>query len=357
MGRALAEMLKTAGLSKQEVDGLSVSSFTAAPDGVIALTAQFGLTPRWTDQVVGGVIAMKRAARAVQTGDADIVACIAGDAHNSGSFGDLASNFSSFTRDAVFPMGGSGPNGVFAMNTRNYMSRFGAVREDFGRICIAQRYNAAASPHALLRKPLTMEEYLAARPVAEPLHLFDCVMPCAGGEGFLVMSEDRARFLKLPYASILSAMELHNAYPDDPIHERGGWAMFRDQLYTMAGVGPRDMDFLQTYDDYPVIVMLQLEDLGFCDKGEAARFVRETPLTIDGGGLPQNTCGGMLSAGQAGAAGQHLGIVEGIRQLTDARAPNRVPDARMGLVSGYGMAIYDHCLSTSAAIIVKGSHK
>lgn len=355
LGRALAGAIEGAGINKKEVDGLSISSFTLAPDGVIALSEHFDMMLRWTDQVVGGVIAMKRAARAVQAGDAEIVACIAGDTHNTTSFPDLAANFSRFTREAVYPMGGAGPNGIFALLTSHYMEQYGATREDFGRICLAQRHNARHSANALLRDPMSMQDYIAARPIAEPLHLLDCVMPCAGAEGFLVMTTGRAQTLRLPFVSILSAAEMHNAYSADAVHLRGGWDMFRDQLYESAGIGPVDIDFLQTYDDYPLIVMMQLEELGFCGTGEAPRFVRETPLTFDGGGLPHNTSGGMLSTGQAGAAGGHLGIVEGIRQLTARNLTNQVPNAKFGMLSGYGMATYDHCLSVSAAIITRGA--
>ena len=103
---------------------------------------------------------------------------------------------------------------------------------------MAQRANALSIPHALFKKPLSLEEYLDARPIAEPIHLFDCVMPCAGAEAFLVMSEARARALGLPFARLLGAIERHNAFPDDPIQMRGGWALDRDELYAQAGVGP-----------------------------------------------------------------------------------------------------------------------
>ncbi len=358
IGRALATMLAETGLAKAEIDGLAVSSFTLAPDSAVALTEHFGLTPRFLEHVpmggASGIVALRRAARAIQAGDADIVACIGGDTARKGGFADLIQNFSRFSRDAVYPYGAAGPNGVFALITRHYMDRFGATREDFGRLCLAQRHNASAFPHALLRTPLTMTDYLGARPVAPPLHLFDCVMPCAGADGFLVMAEERARALGQPYATVLSAGELHNAFPDDDIVWRGGWAAYAAALYDQAGLGPEDMDFLQTYDDYPVVVMMQIEDLGFCAKGEAPRFVRETPLTADGGGLAHNTSGGQLSVGQAGAAGGFLGLVEGLRQITGRALGLAVPNARHGLVSGYGMVNYDRCLCSAAAILGRG---
>ena len=341
IGRALAEMIKAANIEKADIDGLAVSSFTLAPDSVVALTEHFSMSPRWLEHLpmggASGVIAMRRAARAVQAADAEIVACIGGDTCHPGSFRQLVATFSRFSEDAVYPYGAGGPNSVFALITQAYMDEYGATREDFGRLCVAQRTNAQQFPYALFRQPLSLDEYLNARPIAEPLHLFDCVMPCAGADGFLVMSVDRARSLGLPYVTILSAVERHNAYVDDAVQLRGGWAIDSDQLYASAGLGPEGIDCIETYDDYPVVSMLQLEDLGFCQKGEAAQFVRNTPLTCDGGGLPHNTSGGQLSVGQAGSAGGFLGLVEGLRQVTGQALGGQVEDAHTGLVSGFGM--------------------
>jgi len=116
------------------------------------------------------------------------------------------------------------------------MRAYGATREDFGRIAVAQRANALRNPNALFKKPLALEEYMAARPIADPLHLFDCVMPCAGAEAFLVLREERARALGLPHAHVRGAIERHNAYADDPVMLRGGWRVDRDDLYAQAGV-------------------------------------------------------------------------------------------------------------------------
>jgi len=356
-GRVLAELLKASGLEKRAIDGLSVASFSMSPDTTISLTSYFSMRPRWIDFLptggASGVMALRRAARTVQAGDAEVIACMASDVMNPGGFTQLINNFSKFSKDAVYPYGAGGPNVNFAMITRHYMEQFGASREDFGRLCISQRSNALAAARSLFATALTMEDYMTARPVAEPIHLYDCVLPCSGAEGFLVMTSERAEALNLPYALIRSSAEMHNAYFEDDIHYRGGWAMYRDALYEDAGMGPEDMDFLQTYDDYPVIVMLQMEDLGFCDKGGAAEFINNTNLNWNGGGLAHNTCGGQLSSGQAGAAGGFIGLVEAIRQLTSTDLPNQIPEVKAGMVSAYGMVIYDRCLSSAAAILAR----
>ena len=279
IGSALREMIARAGIDKDVVDGLAISSFSLKPDSVITLTEYFDMTVRWIEELpyggASGVLAARRAARAIQAGDADIIACIGGDTSKPDGFTELAGNFSTFTRDASWPYGAAGPNAAFSMITQNYMDEYSVTREGFGRLCVEQRYNAQHYPHALLGgKELSMEDYLSARQISGPLHLFDCVMPCAGAESFLVMSTERAEALGLPFVEMLAADECHNAFPQDPVQFRSGWELFRDGLYDRAGCGPEDMDLLQTYDDYPVICFLQMEDLGFCDKGQAAEFVR-----------------------------------------------------------------------------------
>ncbi len=354
VARALAMLLERSGLAKAEVDGACISSFTLAPDSAIGLMQHIGLSPRWLDWLpvggASGVAGLRRAARAVQAGDADVVACIAADTNHVDSFRLTLSNFSMFARDAVYPYGAGGPNASFAFLTDHYMRTYGATREDFGKLCVAQRDNALKNPLAIFRKPLKLSEYLNARPIAEPLGLFDCVMPCAGADAFLVMRTERARALGLPFVRLLGTIERHNGFPDDPIQFRGGWAMDRDDLYAQAGVTPADVDFFQPYDDYPVITMMQIEDLGFCAKGEGPAFVREHSFTWDGS-FPLNTSGGQLSAGQAGCAGGYIGIVESMRQLTGEAEGRQVPDARVGLVSGFGMINFDRGLASGAALL------
>ena len=354
IARALRETLRAADLKPAQLDGFSVASFTLFPDTPVGLTQHLGLSPRWLDTIpmggASGVVAMRRAARAVQMGDADIVACVAGDTNHIDSFRNLLSSFSRFAMDAGYPYGYGGPNANFALLTDRYMQEYGATREDFGRICVAQRANALKNPHAVMKKPLTLQQYLDARPISDPIALFDCVMPVAGSEAYLVMREDEAIKRGLPFARILGTIERHNAHTEDPIQLRGGWTVDIDELWEMAGCTPADIDLLQTYDDYPVISAMQIEDLGFCPKGEAAQFIRSHDLTIEGD-FPHNTSGGQLSAGQAGAAGGFIGLVEAIRQVTQTAGPTQVPNAQRAAIAGFGMINYDRGLCSSAAII------
>lgn len=354
LARVLSEMAATTGVVPEEVDGLGVASFSLFPDTAAGLTQHFGLTTRWLDHFptggASGVMSLRRAARAVQSGDANIVACIAGDTNHFDSFRTMLSTFSRFSQDASFPYGSGGPNASFSLLTSYYMERFGVAREDFGKLCVAQRDNALRFPHALMKTELTLEQYMNSRLIADPIVLYDCVMPCAGGEGFLVMREEEAQARGLPYAQILSTIEHHNPFPDDPVQFRSGWALDRDEFWSLAGITPDDVDLLQTYDDYPVICVMQIEDLGFCEKGGAHEFIAANTFTIDGS-FPHNTSGGQLSVGQAGAAGGFLGIVEAIRQVTGQAADNAVSDARIAVVSGFGIINFDRGLCSGAAAI------
>lgn len=355
LGRAFSELVKRSGINKAEIDGLAVSSYQMTPDNGASMTEVLGISPRFLIDFpyggASGVLALKRAARAVQNGDAEVVACLAGDIAVQG-YGFNAA-FSTFSRDHVYPNGGGGMNAVFALITSNYMNEFGATREDFARICIAQRANSQGHPMALFNRPLTMDSYMNARPISDPLVLFDCVPRVCGSEGFLVMSEDRAKSLGQPYALIAGAVERHNAYADDPVVSRFGIAEECELLYEMAGIGPQDVDFIEAYDDYPVMVAMELEAIGFSQPGEAIKLVREKDLTVEGD-MPVNTSGGMLSLGQAGAGGGFVHVTEAIAQVTGRAMGRPVPDAEIGLVSCLGTVNYDRGLCTAATILRRG---
>jgi acetyl-CoA acetyltransferase len=353
IARALRALVDTSGISARDFDGFCLSSFTVGPDTAIGLTQHFGLSVRWLDHIplggVSAIAALRRAARAVQAGDCDVAACVAGDTNHVDSFRRTQEGFSRFSQDAVYPYGAGGANASFAMIARHYMKHFGVKREDLGRIAVSQRANALHNPNALMKAPLTLEQYMSARPIADPIHLYDCVMPCAGAEAFLVMREETAAACNLRGTRILASIERHNARIDDVVQNHGGWVADIDDLYSMAEVRPDQIDFVQTYDDYPVIVMMQLEDLGFCKKGEGVDFIRQHDLTINGT-FPHNTSGGQLSVGQAGAAGAYLGVTEAVRQVLGEAGPTQVKSARVGLASGFGMINYDRGLSSGAAI-------
>lgn len=354
VGRALAALAHGSGMSHKAFDGLSIASFSMAPDSTIGLTQHFGLSPRYIDfQPLGGMsglAAMRRAARAVQAGDADIVACVGAEANGPQSFRHSLENFSRAAQDGVYPYGAGGPNVNFSLIAQAFMSETGLTREDIGRLAVAQRTNGRLNPLALLKSEMTLDDYLNARPIAPPIHLFDCVMPCAGAEAFLIMREETAKAQNLPFVRLTAAIERHNGYPADEVMLRGGWACDAGDLWAQAGVEKGKVDLIQTYDDYPFICAMQFADLGFCDRKDLPDFIADHDLTV-GGSLPHNTSGGQLSCGQAGCAGGFLGLVEAIRQLTNLAGARQVTLARRALVSGFGMIVFDRGLGSGAAIL------
>ena len=353
-GRALQALARKTGLGPADFDGFCFASFSAMPDSVVGIVQHLGLSPRWMDHIptggASGVMALRRAARAVQAGDAEIVACVAADTNQIDSFRRTLAGFSRFSQDATYPYGFGGPNATFALITDNFMREFGIGREDFARLCIAQRNNALSNPAALMKKPLSFEQYMTARAISDPVHLFDCVMPCAGAEAFIVTTPERAEKLGLSTARLAATIERHNAFAEDAVQMRGGWVCDIDDLWQASACRPQDMDMVQAYDDYPVIVAMQLADLGFCDKNDLPQFIAENDFTISGS-MPLNTNGGQLSMGQAGAAGGFQNVTEGLRQILHCPLGEQVPEARRALISGFGLVNYDRGICTGAAVL------
>ncbi len=293
---------------------------------------------------------MLHAARAIQAGDAEVVVCVAADAFTVDSHMEMMDRFNTALRDYVAPYGFGGPNGLFALVQQRHMHEFGTKREQLGKLAVTQRRHAALNPNALLRLPLTLEDYLNARVIADPVRLYDCVMPCAGGDAIVLTTVERARKLAGRPVYIWAGAECHNYRPLDVVQLVGPWAAFREELFRQAAIEPKDLDFVQLYDDYPIMELIQLEDLGFAPKGGGGAFIEKTDFSIHGN-LPLNTGGGQLSCGQSGAGGGMIGLTEAACQLRQEAGARQVPDARIGLVSGYGMVGYGRGLSGSAVIL------
>jgi acetyl-CoA acetyltransferase len=361
MYEATSAALADAGLPWHAVDGLAVTCFQLPPDNAPTVAEHFGIEARFLFQGVyggaSGIIGMAHAARAIRDGACDVAVVVAADAFDVSSHNETLDRFNGSIKDYMSPQGFGGANGMFALHTRLYMERHGATEEDFGRFCIGLRENALLNPNALFKQGLTLEAYLQAKRIADPLRLYDCVMPCVGGDAIVLTSEKTAARLGKPSVRILASEEIHNFPANDPYGVPGGWSGLSERLYAKAGVGAADMHFAQLYDDYPVMAFVQLEGLGFCATGTAHAFVRETDITVSGarsGGaaraLPINTGGGQLSAGQAGASGGMIGVYEAAAQLL-GNAGARQLDCRRGLVSGYGMVAYGRGLCSSATIL------
>jgi acetyl-CoA acetyltransferase len=273
---------------------------------------------------------------------------LAGAAQDGTFFKARTARFNNSVGDWLAPHGFGGMNGLFGIVQRKHMEAYGTTRAQLGRIAVDQRASAALNDNALLRSPMTIEDYLDAPMVADPLRLYDCVMPCSGAEAILVGPLDRVAPDKR--VRLLAGRERHNHPPNQPTPLRGGWETFRDAMYAEAGCGPDDIDMVQAYDDYPIMVAIQLEDLGFCVKGEVGPFLAAHCMRWDGD-FPLNTGGGQLSCGQTGGGGGMIHLTEAVRQLRREGGARQVATARRALVSGYGMVAYGHGLSASALLL------
>ncbi|CAE6855780.1 hypothetical protein R69746_07570 [Paraburkholderia aspalathi] len=348
--QAVTQALAQLDLRPSDIDGLGVASFTLAPDHAIDLAWRLGLSPRWSmDDCHGGasgINLLQHAVRAVQAGDASVVVLVAGDHFGPGDFATLTENYNTTTRQYLRPLNFSGPNAVFAMLTARHMQRHELCRSDYGAIAVAQRGWASDNPDAVYRTPLTLDDYLGAPTVAEPLCRFDCVPVVSGANALVVMAADHRRNpSKRIRVTALQAQ--HN-----PDHQQAdglttGLARVAGQLWSTAGLGPGNVDVVSVYDDYPAMVLIQLADLGFAPSGDLRGLVER----IASRKLAVNTSGGQLSAGQAGAAGGMHGLVEAIRQLRGEAGGRQIEGARSAVISGYGMVEYRYGMCANAVVM------
>jgi acetyl-CoA acetyltransferase len=223
------------------------------------------------------------------------------------------------------------------------MELHGLERSDYGAIAVAQRSWAALNPGAAYRDPLTLDEYLDAPLVAPPLGRYDCV-PVVSGADALLVSRPR------PGAPAVHVRALRASFNHDNQLGDGlatGLASLAAELWDRAGFGPEDVDLACVYDDYPAMVLVQLDELGLVPGGDLRGFLRRLGRER----WPLNPSGGQLSAGQAGAAGGMHGLVEAVRQLTGQAGERQVAGARRAVVTGYGMVVYRYGACAAAAAL------
>lgn len=339
--RALAD----AELEFGDVDGFGLASFTLAPDVAIDIAWKLGLRLRWiTQDTTGGccgVNMLQHALRAVEAGDARTVLLVAGDRILNREFIQIVDNYNKATRDHLAVLPADGPNTLFSFLTQRYMAKHGLGREDLGQIAVAQRAWAALNPGAVYRAPLTIEDYLDAPPVAPPLGRYDCPRVISGAHAIVVTSSPAPSQRGCRVRAIRSSM---NADDQEGDGLRTGLAEVADELWQAAETRPEEVDVISLYDDYPVTVLIVAHDLGLAeDPRTFLAAIRE--------GMPVNTSGGLLSAGQAGAGASLLGLCEVVGQLNGACGERQVDGAAIGLVSGYGMVLYGHGACANAAVL------
>jgi acetyl-CoA acetyltransferase len=337
LAAAGVDALRSADLHPAEIDGLGVASFTLGPDHAIDLAWRMGLSLSWLmDDPNGGASAgtmLQHAVHAIESGAAKNILLISGDHMKKEDFAHLVAHYNTATEDHLVPLPMLGPNALFAMLTKTQMEAYGLAREDYGRIAIAQREWAGLNPYAAYRAPLSMDEYLQAPAVADPLHRYDCVPPVSGGDAIVVTADGRGR-------AALNVLSTRASYSFDGQQGSGietGISQIADSCWNDSGLSPDDIGIVSAYDDYPAMVVSQLIDTGiFSSTRSVAESIAEQISTRR---LPVNTSGGQLSAGQAGASGGMHGLAEVATQLL-GRAGARQVEARFGVVSGYGMVLY-----------------
>ena len=349
LGRATQAALADAGIEPAQLDGLGVASFSLGPDKAVDLAWRLGLRVRWLmDDATGGTSVLnllQHACRAIQAGDAETILLLAGDALLPSDFRTLADEYNSAIRNHVAPIPAGGPNALFALLTRRHMREHGLDREAYGRVVIAQREWAVLNPGAVYRAPLTMAEYLDAPIVAEPLTLLDCVPIVTGANAVVVAAERSSRRPAVEIAALGTSYN-HDQQEGDGL--RTGLADMAPSLWEEAALAPEEIGVASVYDDYQVMVLVQLADLGYVPDGDLDRLTRERIATRR---LPLNTSGGQLSAGQAGAAGGMHGLVEAVRQLRGEAGERQVAGAASALVTGYGAVLYRYGACSNAAVL------
>lgn len=343
---AVAAAIADAGLQPSDVDGMVTYSTDNNPDVEIARHVGIGSLRHFSRVHYGGGAAcgtIVMAAMAVATGVADAVVCYRAFNERSGRrFGagvqdlPMAATAERAQFSWTTPSGQLTPASWVAMVARRYMHLYGATSEDFGRVAVAGRKHAATNPKAwFYEQPITLEDHQNSRWIVDPLHLMDCCQESDGGQALVVTSVERARDLPNKPAVIVAGAQgagaeqwtMTSFYRDD-IAQLPEMKVVADELWKSSGLTPADIQTAILYDHFTPYVLMQLEEFGFCARGEAKDFIRGGGLEL-GGRLPANTHGGQL--GEAYIHGMN-GIAEGVRQVRGTSV-NQIPRVEHVLVS------------------------
>lgn len=334
--------LEDAGLRRADVDGF----FTAAgPSGTgpLPILDYLGLNPAYVDGTsVGGasfLFHVRHAAAAIAEGRCRVALVTYGSTARSqgvavGTRGRIGGDYV----DQFEAIYGTSTMGLYALVAQRHMHVYGTTAAQLAAIAVACRRHAGLNPDALYRDPITVDDVLASSVIASPLHLLDCCVITDGGGALVMVHPDLARDLRTPPVAVLGAAEAvahtaagHRDYLVSAAAQTGPRALAE------AGVRHDDLDMAMIYDSFTITVLLTLEDLGFCKKGEGGRFVEGGRLEL-GGELPINTDGGGLSSNHPGMRGIFL-VIEAVRQLRGEAGARQVDDCRLALVHGTGGAL------------------
>ena len=306
---AVSAAIDDAGLTPADVDGLVTYTMETNPEIQVAQAVGIGELTYFTRVHYGGGAAcatIQQAALAVASGVADVVVAYRAFNERSGRrFGAGRSDWAATAEGVAMgwytTFGFMTPAAWVAMFARRYMHEYGATSEDFGRVSVAHRRHAATNPAAYFYgQPITLADHQASRLVADPLRLLDCCQETDGGQAFVVTSAERARDLPHPPALVVAAaqgagrdQEAMTSYYREDITGLEEMGLVARQLWSQAGIGPEDVQTAVLYDHFTPFVLVQLEELGFCKRGEAKDFIAGGAIEL-GGVLPLNTHGGQL---------------------------------------------------------------
>ncbi|MCW2583402.1 MAG: transporter [Klenkia sp.] len=331
-----------AGLTPGDVDGVIPIGITGAP--VEEYVADFGITDLRFSAVVphGGasaVGALQLAGAAIAAGLCSTVLVPFGRNTSSGAkAGQRIHTMPQFHFVSEYerPAGNIAPAQLYAPMARRHMELYGTTSEQFGEIAVSTREHALLNGRGLMTRPITLADHQASRMITDPFRLLDCSLESDGGAAFVVTSPERARDLAQTPVDLLGSAMGHPDSPSSitqrPDLTRVGVAKAAALAFEAAGVTHADIDVAEIYDCFTYIVLCQLEDLGFCAKGEGGPFVEGGRLRL-GGELPTNTHGGLLSQSHMLAVNH---VVELVRQLRGTAGAAQVAGAETGLVTGYG---------------------
>ena len=348
---AILRALVDAGIDKNAVDGLVTCNSMAEPYmyHAEAVAEYLQIFPRYCVSVGAGggttFTALHQAASAIASGICQTVVVAMADSLRSGMTRERALAMQSASGHPQFerPYGLPVP-GYYALIAQAHMHEYGTTPEQLAAVAVSTRKHAMRNPTAQMRSPITVEDVLNSRLIADPLHLLDCSLVSDGGAAVVVTSAERALDCKQRPVYLLGAGEGHG-------HEHISQARSLTtsaaadagrRAYEMAGVGPRDIDFAQLYDCFTPVVLIELEDLGFCKKGEGGPFVAAGSIE-PGGPLPVNTHGGLLSHCHPGNPGSMFALTEAVTQLRGQAGERQLAKADVALVHGQGGIMSSHC--------------
>ena len=349
--QAAMRALEETGLKPSDIDGLLTAySFTEPYFMLGSVMCEYlGIKPRFNASVIVGggspAVMLKHAAEAIAMGQAETVLICAGENRATGTSRDAAIAALLAVGHPYYeqPYGFSIP-AFYAMIAQRYMHKYGLSREDLAHIPAVTRANALLHPNAHMKTPITPEDVLASKPIADPLNMLDCCLISDAGGAMIVTSPERAKDLKGQpiYLHGIGEHHTHEHLMCAPSLTEFGARESSRIAYDMAGLGPQDMDFAELYDCFSIVPLLELEELGLGKDGEGIEHWISGAAKV-GGSLPINTHGGMLSHAHAGAAGGLFGIVEAVRQLRGGLGTRQVKDAEVGIVHNEGGILSSHC--------------